>query len=74
MMKQFSPQNGPSFKEFLRRADRIAGDLNALLLVLALGLATLDFTFLVTQKVVDQLPQVTRVSYIDAPSSDQLKQ
>jgi len=74
MMKQFSPQNGPSFKEFLRRADRIAGDLNALLLVLALGLATLDFTFLVTQKVVDQLPQVTRVSYIDAPSSNQLKQ
>ncbi len=52
----------------LRRLDRVAGDLNVFLLVIALGLATLDFTFFVTEKVVDNLPPVTRVSY-DAPAS-----
>jgi hypothetical protein len=33
-----------------------------LLVVIAIGLATLDVTFLPTQKVID-LPQVTRVTY-----------
>jgi hypothetical protein len=38
-------------------------------LVFAVGLATLDFTFLVTQKVIDRLPQVTRLSQdIDTPT------
>jgi hypothetical protein len=68
MMKHLSPRRRLSIREFLRRADRVAGDLNVLLVVLALGLATLDMTFLVTLKVVDNLPQVTRVSY-DADSS-----
>ena len=52
--------------ELMQRVDKIAGDLNVVLIVLAVGLATLDFTFLVTQKVVDRLPQVTRV--VDAPA------
>jgi hypothetical protein len=48
--------------QFMARIDRIAGDLNVILLVFAVGLATLDLTFMVTQKVVDRLPQVTRLA------------
>jgi hypothetical protein len=48
--------------QFLQRIDRIAADLNVVLLVFAVGLATLDLTFMVTQKVVDRLPQVTRLA------------
>ena len=47
--------------QLLERVDRIAADLNVVLLVFAVGLATLDLTFLVTQRVVDRLPQVTRL-------------
>jgi hypothetical protein len=50
----------------MQRIDKVAGDLNVVLIVFAVGLATLDFTFLVTQKVIDRLPQVTRV----APAAD----
>jgi hypothetical protein len=57
-------------RQFLRRVDRVAADLNVFLLVVALGLATLDFTFLVTEKVVDNLPPITRISY-DMPASQQ---
>src|SRR5580704_3898967 len=52
--------------QLMQRADKIASDLNVILIVFAVGLATLDLTFLVTQKVIDRLPQVTRV--VDAPS------
>lgn len=52
--------------QLFQRMDKVAGDLNVVLVVFAVGLATLDFTFLVTQKVVDRLPQVTRI--VDAPS------
>lgn len=56
--------------QFLQRIDRIAGDLNVVLLVFAVGLATLDLTFMVTQKVVDRLPQVTRLADDAAPVAD----
>ena len=49
--------------------DRIAADLNLLLVVIAIGLATLDVTFLITQKVVDHLPPVTRMTYDAAPTA-----
>ena len=52
-----------SRKEWLRRLDRIAADLNVLLIAFAIGLATLDLTFLLTQHVIDRLPQTTRVVY-----------
>ena len=68
-MKRLSPSKGFSIKEALRRADRIAGDLNILLMVIAIGLATLDLTFLVTQKVVEQLPPITRLAHDAAPPS-----
>lgn len=62
-MNRLSPQTRPSLKELVQRVDRVAGHLNVLLLVIALGLATLDFTFYVTEKVVDSLPPITHVNY-----------
>ncbi len=56
-------------REWLRRLDRIAADLNILLLMFAIGLALLDLTFIVTQQVIDRLPQVTRVVYVDEPAA-----
>jgi hypothetical protein len=53
--------------QLIERIDRIAGDLNVVLLIFAVGLATLDLTFMVTQKVVDRLPQVTRLVDDAAP-------
>jgi hypothetical protein len=69
MMRPFSPRSRLSIKEVFRRVDRIAADLNVLLVVIAIGLATLDMTFLVAQKVVNNLPPITRVSYDQAPSA-----
>jgi hypothetical protein len=48
-------------RQLLQRVDKVAADLNVVLLIFAVGLATLDFTFLVTQKVVERLPEVTRM-------------
>ena len=67
MMKRSEPQKGFSVKQFLQRVDRVAGDLNVLLVVVAIGLATLDFTFLVTQKVIDHLPPATRMVHDAEP-------
>ena len=47
--------------QLMQRVDKLAGDLNVVLVIFAVGLATLDLTFLVTQRVVDRLPQVTRL-------------
>jgi hypothetical protein len=69
-MMHLSPQNRLSIKEMLRRVDRVAGDLNVLLVVVAIGLAVLDTTFLVTKTVVDNLPPITRVNYDTPPPAD----
>jgi hypothetical protein len=66
-MRRLSPRKDFSVKQLLQRVDRIAGDLNVLLVVIAIGLATLDLTFLITQNVVNHLPPVTRVVYDSAP-------
>jgi hypothetical protein len=55
---------------FFQRIDRVAADLNVVLVVFAVGLATLDLTFMVTQKVVDRLPQVTRLADDASPVAD----
>jgi len=68
-MPNRSPKKSPSPKSLAARLDRAAGDMNAFLLVLAIGLATLDLTFLVTQNVVNHLPPVTRVVYDSAPTA-----
>lgn len=67
MLHQSSP-NRPPIRDFVRRLDRVAADINVVLLVIALGLATLDITFFVTEAVVDHLPPVTHASY-DPPNS-----
>jgi len=54
-------------RQLLKRVDKVAADLNVVLLIFAVGLATLDFTFLVTQKVVERLPQVTRLDVTATP-------
>jgi hypothetical protein len=67
-----APINAAKRKEWLRRLDRTAGDLNALLGVFAIGIATLDLTCLIGQHIVDRLPQVTRVVYAEAPTTPNL--
>jgi len=47
-------------KEMLQRIDRVAGDLNVLLVVIAIGLATLDLTCLWAFKMRDLLPAMAR--------------
>jgi hypothetical protein len=49
----------------LKRLDRVAGDLNVVLVMFAIGLATLDLTFVASQKLLDYLPEVTHVTSAD---------
>jgi hypothetical protein len=71
MIKRLSRLNRIPIRDMLRRIDRVVADLNVLLVVVAIGLATLDVTFLITQKVVDHLPPVTRMTYdTPAPSAN----
>ena len=69
MIKRLSRLNRIPIRDMLRRIDRVVADLNVLLVVIAIGLATLDVTFLITQKVVDHLPPVTRMTYDTGPSA-----
>lgn len=62
-----SPRKLYARREWLRRLDRVAGDLNVLLVLVAIGLATIDATMLFSQRLIDRLPQVTRV--VDAPAT-----
>ena len=68
-MKHPLPQQRQSFQEFFRRADRVAADLNVLLVVVAMGLAMLDFTMFVTQRMIDNLPPITQISDGQTPPS-----
>jgi hypothetical protein len=67
MRNPISPRNPLFRKEWLRRLDRTAGELNVLLVVFAIGLAALDLTFLFSERVIDRLPQVTRVVDVERP-------
>jgi hypothetical protein len=42
-------------RSFRHRLDRVVGELNVILTALAIGLATLDVTFFVVLRLVDQL-------------------
>lgn len=55
----------PFRKDGLKRLDRLAADLNVVLLLFAFGLATLDATLFVTQRVVDQLPNLQRAALVN---------
>jgi len=63
MPNPMSPRNQSFRKEWLRRLDRAAGDLNVLLVVFAIGLALLNVTFLASQRAIEHLPPVTRAAY-----------
>jgi hypothetical protein len=67
MMLRLSPEKRLSLREKFKQIDRIAGDLNVLLVVVAIGLAVLDMTFVVTLSVIDNLPPITRMSVDQAP-------
>lgn len=69
MMLPLSPQTRLSLREKFKRIDRVAADLNVLLVVVAIGLAVLDMTFVVTLSVVNHLPPITHVSYDEAPTT-----
>ena len=65
-MRNPTSTRNPSFrKEWLRRLDRAAADLNVVLVVFAIGLAVLDVTFLLSEQVIGRLPQVVRVVDIE---------
>jgi hypothetical protein len=49
----------------LKRLDRVAGDLNVVLVMFAIGLATLDLTFVASEKLLDYLPALTHVALVD---------
>ncbi len=55
-----SPQEDDPPKRLLARLDRVAREMNAFLLVLALGLAALDLTCLWAFRMVDALPAMAR--------------
>ena len=69
MSNQISPRNPTVRREWMRRLDRAAADLNVLLVVFAIGLAALDVTFLFSQQLIDRLPQVTRVVDVERPAT-----
>ena len=69
MSNPLSPRNPTFLKEWMRRLDRAAADLNVLLVVFAIGLAALDVTFLLSQQLIDRLPQVTRVVDAERPTA-----
>jgi hypothetical protein len=69
MSNPLSPRNPTFLREWMRRLDRAAADLNVLLVVFAIGLAALDVTFLFSQQLIDRLPQVTRVVDVERPAA-----
>jgi hypothetical protein len=57
------------YTEQLKQLDRVAGDLNVVLVMFAIGLATLDLTFVASQRVLDHLPELTGATLIDGSST-----
>ena len=61
-MQNRSPKKHPSPRSLAARLDRAAGDMNAFLLVLAIGLATLDLTCLWAFKMKEALPAMAQAT------------
>lgn len=68
MLRRLSPDKRVRARELIRQLDRMAADLNIVLILFALGLAILNVTFLITYSVTDHLPAATRVTF-EAPQS-----
>jgi hypothetical protein len=69
MLRGLLPRDHSARKAWLRRLDRVAGELNVVLVVFAIGLATLDLTFLYAEQVIDQLPPATRTVTVAQPTA-----
>lgn len=54
-MQQHSRSHEPPSPSLMHRLDRMFGEINALLIVVALGLAVLDFTCFVAFRAVDSI-------------------
>ena len=67
-----SPKFRAVSSEWLRRADRVAADLNIFLAVFAIGVATLDVTCLFSQKIIDHLAPLTHVVSEQQPAAPAL--
>jgi hypothetical protein len=65
MLNRF-PERTPRSEALAARLDRAARDVNAFLLVLAIGLAMLEVTYLWAFKMHDALPAMARASAISA--------
>jgi hypothetical protein len=63
------PGKDPRPRSLAARLERAAGDMNAFLLVLAIGLATLDLTCLWAFKLQDALPAMTAMTRTSASST-----
>ena len=61
-MQNRLPEKNPRPSSLVARLDRAARDMNAFLLVLAIGLATLDLTCLWAFKLRDSLPSPSRAT------------
>jgi hypothetical protein len=72
-MKKMSTERVPNreaIRQWFRRVDRFAADLNVVLVMFVIGLAILDVTFLVSHEVLNDLPAIHVVhgSIQDGPS------
>ena len=72
MPRERSPRNPVVSREWLRRLDRLAADLNVLLVMFAIGLATLDLTFLLSQRLLDRLSPATHIVYARGATASNL--
>ena len=64
-MQQSSPSNHHAPKPLLRRLDRVFGEMNAVLLAIGIGLATLDATCYLALSLRDALPTGQMASTIE---------
>jgi hypothetical protein len=64
-----SLHNRPARKAWLGRLDQVVGSLNVLLVVIAIGLATLDLTCLFSEQIIDYLPQMARAFDVGQPTA-----
>ena len=54
--------------QLFSRLDRIAAEMNAVLIVVAIGLAVLDMTVYASEQIARRLPEVVRVTYSSEPA------
>jgi len=56
-------------KKFMKKLDDACAVVNVFLVVIAIGIGTLDLTFLVTNNIMKNMPQITRVVFVEGPNA-----